>query len=67
MYAGRDPVTGQSLGRAPAAYAAGGDGKRRHAVAGFDLTFTVPKSVSVLWALADPATRKTIGPHITGP
>ena len=26
-------------------------------VAGFDLTFTMPKSASVLWALADPATR----------
>jgi len=31
-----------------------------HAVAGFDLTFTVPKSVSVLWALADPATQAAI-------
>ncbi|WP_019874434.1 MobF family relaxase [Sporichthya polymorpha] len=27
---------------------------QRSAVAGFDFTFTVPKSVSVLWALADP-------------
>jgi conjugative relaxase-like TrwC/TraI family protein len=32
----------------------------RHAVAGFDLTFTAPKSVSVLWALADPATQAEI-------
>ena len=32
------------------------DGKR-HAVVGFDLTFTAPKSVSVLWALADDAMR----------
>ena len=30
------------------------------AVSGFDLTFTVPKSVSVLWALADPATQTRI-------
>ena len=29
-------------------------------VAGFDLTFTVPKSVSVLWALADPSTQTAI-------
>ncbi len=29
-------------------------------VSGFDLTFTVPKSVSVLWALADPATQTRI-------
>ena len=31
-----------------------------HAVAGYDLTFTVPKSVSVLWALADPVTQAAI-------
>ena len=31
-----------------------------HAVAGYDLTFTVPKSVSVLWALADPSTQAAI-------
>src|SRR5450755_4119147 len=30
------------------------------AVSGFDLTFTVPKSVSVLWALADPGTQARI-------
>ena len=30
------------------------------ACSGFDLTFTVPKSVSVLWALADPATQTRI-------
>ena len=30
------------------------------AVAGFDLTFTVPKSASVLWALADPGTQQTV-------
>ena len=40
----------------------------RHAapkpVAGFDLTFSVPKSVSVAWALADPATREAVyGAH----
>lgn len=32
----------------------------RTAVAGFDLTFTAPKSASVLWALADPATQALI-------
>jgi conjugative relaxase-like TrwC/TraI family protein len=32
----------------------------RRAVAGYDLTFSVPKSVSVLWALADPDTRRQI-------
>jgi conjugative relaxase-like TrwC/TraI family protein len=30
------------------------------AVSGFDLTFTLPKSASVLWALADPATQTRI-------
>ena len=30
------------------------------AVAGFDLTFTVPKSASVLWALADPGTQRAV-------
>jgi len=30
------------------------------AVAGFDLTFTVPKSASVLWALADPNTQAAV-------
>ena len=32
----------------------------RRPVAGFDLTFSVPKSVSVVWALADSATQTTI-------
>lgn len=32
----------------------------RQAVAGFDLTFSVPKSVSVLWGIADAATQERI-------
>jgi conjugative relaxase-like TrwC/TraI family protein len=60
VYAGRDPVTGEPLGRPFPTYA-GVDGRaRRHAVAGFDLTFTVPKSVSVLWAIGDSPTRQLI-------
>jgi conjugative relaxase-like TrwC/TraI family protein len=60
LYAGRDPVTGQPLGRPFRDYA-GVDGRpRRHAVAGFDLTFTVPKSLSVLWAIGDSQTRELI-------
>ena len=50
---GVDPLTDDALGRP---YSRFDDGKR-HAVVGFDLTFTAPKSVSVLWALADDATR----------
>jgi conjugative relaxase-like TrwC/TraI family protein len=41
----RDPATGVPLGR-------GVDAPGR--VTGFDLTFSSPKSISVLWALADP-------------
>ena len=83
--AGRDPVTGEPLGRAYPTFrtlaqrisdrcAALPDAmdaearasavariteietarRTRVAVAGFDLTFTAPKSASVLWALADP-------------
>lgn len=37
-----------------------GEEQQRHAVAGFDLTFSVPKSVSVLWALADTDVRQQI-------
>lgn len=51
---GRDPVTGTPLGRPYPMYA---PGSGRQAVAGFDLTFSVPKSVSVLWGLADPGTQ----------
>ncbi|KGM17659.1 hypothetical protein N867_16860 [Actinotalea fermentans ATCC 43279 = JCM 9966 = DSM 3133] len=50
---GVDPLTDDALGRP---YGRFDDGKR-HAVVGYDLTFTAPKSVSVLWALADDATR----------
>ncbi|QOT24105.1 relaxase domain-containing protein (plasmid) [Paenarthrobacter sp. YJN-D] len=88
---GRDPVTGEPLGRAFPEY----DGVRarvaarvsklpgdlsdeqrleaaasiaheevetgtRRAVAGFDFTFSVPKSVSVLWGVADTGTQACI-------
>ncbi len=54
---GCDPITGQALGRAYPQYE---PRSGRTAVAGFDLTFSVPKSVSVLWALADPDTRDQV-------
>ncbi len=50
---GVDPLTDDALGRP---YSRFDDGKR-HAVVGYDLTFTASKSVSVLWALADDANR----------
>ncbi|XKH52067.1 relaxase domain-containing protein [Citricoccus nitrophenolicus] len=61
----RDPGTENLLGRAPmASQVTPQDAKTpsgrtakvtREAVAGFDLTFSVPKSVSALWAVAGPA------------
>jgi conjugative relaxase-like TrwC/TraI family protein len=51
---GRDPATGEWLGRA-----FGED-----AVAGFDLTFRAPKSVSILFGIADAAvTREVVAAH----
>lgn len=50
------PLTGTPLGRPHAQSAAvenkAGQSAQRHAVIGFDLTFSVPKSVSVLWAMS---------------
>jgi conjugative relaxase-like TrwC/TraI family protein len=48
-----DPVTGQALGRLPSM-------GQRAPVAGYDLTFSVPKSVSLMWAMGDQATRDGI-------
>jgi len=62
----QDPVTGKPLGRHPGAQrtayidALGRVRKAPKTVAGFDLTFSAPKSVSVAWALADDATRGRI-------
>ncbi len=47
---GRDPVRGTRLGY-PLADRTLADGRVVRAVAGFDATFSAPKSVSVLWAL----------------
>ena len=62
----QDPATGAPLGRPPGASRAAyvdGLGRARKApktVAGFDLTFSATKSVSVAWALGDEATRARI-------
>lgn len=62
----QDPLTGQPLGRPPQpdrAQLISPTGRIRKAaktVAGFDLTFSAPKSVSVAWALADDETRERI-------
>lgn len=88
---GRDPITGEPLGRAYPVYKSAaervtdrvvtldpglGPAERGHAVAkieadeadrgtrravaGFDFTFSVPKSASVLWAVADAGTQALI-------
>jgi conjugative relaxase-like TrwC/TraI family protein len=59
----KHPLTGESLGRsmrssipmpADAKTPSGAPAKSsRESVAGFDLTFSVPKSISVLWAISD--------------
>lgn len=68
----QDPLTGQPLGKAPVAdRPACRDTKgtwrpASRTVAGFDLTFSAPKSVSVAWALADGPTRHRIyEAHVT--
>jgi conjugative relaxase-like TrwC/TraI family protein len=47
---GRDPISGTPLGY-PLVDRILTDGRVRHAVAGFDATFSAPKSLSVCWAL----------------
>ena len=49
-----DPVTGDPVGQTPIL------SEKRVPVAGFDLTFSPSKSVSVAWALADPDTKAVI-------
>lgn len=59
---GCHPVSGQPLGRAYPVYekSAGHETSRRRAVAGYDFTFSIPKSASVLWGIADAATQALI-------
>ena len=62
----QDPITGEQLGRSPrrggTAYidSRGTTRKAPLPVAGFDLTFSAPKSVSVVWAVAGEATQGLI-------
>ena len=48
---GRDPISGTPLGY-PLVDRVTADGRVVHAVAGFDATFSAPKSLSVCWALS---------------
>lgn len=57
LLSGRDPTSGTQLG-SPLADRVLADGKIVAAVAGFDATFSAPKSVSVWWGLTqDPGVR----------
>lgn len=66
----RHPLTGEHLGKKPiqktmapqgAKTASGKDAKKsREAVAGFDLAFSAPKSISSLWAISDASTQTKI-------
>lgn len=60
--AGCHPVSGEALGRAYPVYEKGADvtAVRRRAVAGYDFTFSIPKSASVLWGVADATTQALI-------
>lgn len=55
---GKDPATGRLLGRGYPTYEHGD--RRRRAVAGYDFTFSIPKSASVLWGVADATTQERI-------
>ncbi|PXA68763.1 MobF family relaxase [Cryobacterium arcticum] len=67
---GRDPVDGAPLGRSYPEYQRQADPAqpgsaqetvtRRRAVAGYDFTFSIPKSASILWGVADAATQARI-------
>lgn len=54
---GIDPITGEKLGRAYPGYE---PGSGKTAVAGYDFTFSLPKSASILWAVADADVQEVI-------
>jgi conjugative relaxase-like TrwC/TraI family protein len=60
LLSGRDPVSGTQLGY-PVRDRKLADGRVVEAVAGFDATFSAPKSLSVLWALT--GDRSLLGAH----
>ncbi len=53
-----DPITGELLGARSRSGAASATGSQK--LAGFDLTFSLPKSISTAWALADAGTQALI-------
>ncbi|MEN8602901.1 MobF family relaxase [Microbacterium rhizosphaerae] len=65
---GRHPLSGEPLGRAYPHYGSDpkdeGAASRQRAVAGYDFTFSIPKSASVLWGIADARVQEIIvGAH----
>jgi conjugative relaxase-like TrwC/TraI family protein len=57
---GLDPITGEKLGRAYPVYGKGNGGRSRRAVAGYDFTFSLPQSASVLWGVSDAGIQEQI-------
>jgi conjugative relaxase-like TrwC/TraI family protein len=57
---GLDPITGEQLGRAYPVYGKDNGGKPRRAVAGYDFTFSLPKSASILWGVSDAGVQEQI-------
>ncbi|WP_274998028.1 MobF family relaxase [Promicromonospora iranensis] len=55
-----DPITGERLGRAYPVYGPSAGGKSRRAVAGYDFSFALPKSASILWGVADAGVQEQI-------
>jgi conjugative relaxase-like TrwC/TraI family protein len=55
-----DPITGEQLGRAYPVYGPNAGGKSRRAVAGYDFSFALPKSASILWGVADAGVQEQI-------
>ena len=57
---GLDPITGEQLGRAYPVYGKSESSKTRRAVAGYDFTFSLPKSASILWGVSDAGIQEQI-------
>ncbi|HEX8753476.1 MAG TPA: MobF family relaxase [Solirubrobacterales bacterium] len=63
ILAGQDPTTGEQLLKRPATQVRelpDGTTRRKEAVLGFDVRFSCPKSVSILYALGDEQTRAEV-------
>jgi conjugative relaxase-like TrwC/TraI family protein len=63
LFAGKHPKTGQVLVNRPeprTVVDAAGKERRLEPILGYDIRFSAPKSVSLLWAIGSPAIRETV-------